>query len=242
MNYNKANNYNDTNKIYENCSGPGGLELAEFMAEKMVIKQGKRLLDVGFYRGYQTCFLAKEYNVNIVGIDPGGSSYGGYGIEWLMKNAREFGVDDKIIGVKSSLPDSRLPTDCFDYAYITNCLHMNRGENDEIYIEHLKEVYRLLKHGGVLGIGEPMCRDIQLSIELEALKNETDYNWVVLDVTVNTIIKAGFTILDSGYCDDAAKWQNEYVSSHDDDDEEKVFIQSDKGQWASVGYVIAVKE
>ena len=240
MNYKKASKYNDYNKIYDNCSGPGGLELAEFMAEKMAIKENKRLLDIGFYRGYQTCFLAKEYELNIIGIDPGGTGYGGYGIEWLMKNARNFGVDDRVIGVKASVPDSRLPSECFDYAYTTNCLHMQRGENDEIYLERLKEVYRLLKPGGVLGIGEPMCRDVQLSTEIEALKNETDYNWVVLDVTVDTVIRAGFSILDYGYCDDATKWQNEYVSRSGDDDE-KAFIESDNGHWASFGYVIAVK-
>ena len=96
MNYSKSQRYTDYYKIYDNCSGPGGLQISEFLAEKMAIKSGKRLIDIGFYRGYQTCFLAKEYDVNIVAIDPG-EKIGDreYGIEYLMKNARECGAEKK---------------------------------------------------------------------------------------------------------------------------------------------------
>lgn len=68
--YKKSNKYTDYDTIYEQCSGPGGLQLAEFMAEKMGISEGGKLLDVGSNRGFQTCFLAKEYNIFAVGIDP----------------------------------------------------------------------------------------------------------------------------------------------------------------------------
>src|SRR5690606_40235429 len=43
-----------------------------------------KLLDVGTNRGYQTCFLAKEFNPFIIGIDPWGDS-----IERLMQNRSE---------------------------------------------------------------------------------------------------------------------------------------------------------
>ena len=33
MNYSKSQRYTDFHKIYDNCSGPGGLQLSEFMAE-----------------------------------------------------------------------------------------------------------------------------------------------------------------------------------------------------------------
>ena len=68
--YKKSSKYTDYDTIYAQCSGPGGLQLAEFMAEKMGIAPGKKLLDVGCNRGWQTCFLAKEYGVFAVGIDP----------------------------------------------------------------------------------------------------------------------------------------------------------------------------
>lgn len=68
--YPKASQYTDLEAIYAECSGPGGLRLTEFMAFKMDLRPGARLLDIGIERGYQTCFLAKEYGVLAVGIDP----------------------------------------------------------------------------------------------------------------------------------------------------------------------------
>jgi cyclopropane fatty-acyl-phospholipid synthase-like methyltransferase len=68
--YRTSNKYTDYDTIYANTSGPGCLELAEFMARKMGLAAGKKLLDVGANRGYQTIFLAKEYGVFCVGIDP----------------------------------------------------------------------------------------------------------------------------------------------------------------------------
>ena len=35
LQYPRANRYPDLEMIYKQCSGPGGLKLAEFMAEKM---------------------------------------------------------------------------------------------------------------------------------------------------------------------------------------------------------------
>ena len=66
----KSDTYPDLETIYTECSGPGGLQLAEFIADKMGVTPGTRLLDIGFEHGYQTCFLAKEYDVFVVGIDP----------------------------------------------------------------------------------------------------------------------------------------------------------------------------
>ena len=38
--YTKANKYSDLETIYAQCGGPGGLELAEFMADKMQLQAG----------------------------------------------------------------------------------------------------------------------------------------------------------------------------------------------------------
>jgi hypothetical protein len=58
MRYEKAQKYADLATIYAACSG---LELAEFLAEKLQLQPGHWLLDIGIERGYQTCFLANEY-------------------------------------------------------------------------------------------------------------------------------------------------------------------------------------
>ena len=244
MNYSKSQKYTDFYKIYDNCSGPGGLQISEFLAEKMAIKPGKRLIDIGFYRGYQTCFLAKEYDVNIVAIDPG-EMIGdrAYGIEYLMKNAREFGVDDKVIGVKTSVPDTLLPSACFDYATSTNCLHMIKGwSGSEGYLAALKEIYRLLKKGGILGIGEPYCNNAAMSAEALAAYEKVNWGYTPIEESVKIIEEAGFTILETAHAKEANKWWKEYATYGTGDADEQMFIEKDNGQWLSFGYTIAVKE
>lgn len=69
--YQKSQKYLDElETIYAECSGPGGLQLTEFMAEKMGLRPNVCVLDIGIEHGYQTCFLAKEYGVQVIGLDP----------------------------------------------------------------------------------------------------------------------------------------------------------------------------
>src|SRR5689334_20771300 len=99
--YRRSINYTDLDLIYSECSGPGGLRLTEFMAEKMKLRAGARLLDIGLERGYQTCFLAKEYDVQVIGIDPDDDRSDGIPhVEHLQRNARAWQVADRVIGLK----------------------------------------------------------------------------------------------------------------------------------------------
>jgi cyclopropane fatty-acyl-phospholipid synthase-like methyltransferase len=85
--------------VYSECSGPGGLQLTEFMAEKMQLQPGARLLDIGIERGYQTCFLASEYEALVIGIDPDEDRSDGIPhIEHLQRNARAWGVGTSSLG------------------------------------------------------------------------------------------------------------------------------------------------
>ena len=92
VSYPKSDKYFDLDTIYTGCSGPSSLQLAEFMAEKMGVRPGARLLDIGIARGYQTCFLAKEYGLLVIGLDPGDDRANGIPhIEHLLRNARAWG-------------------------------------------------------------------------------------------------------------------------------------------------------
>jgi len=46
--YTRSIKYTDLDLIYSECSGPGGLQLTEFMAEKMQLRPNARLLDIGW--------------------------------------------------------------------------------------------------------------------------------------------------------------------------------------------------
>ena len=100
------------------------MKLTEFIAEKMNIKQGEKLLDVGTNSGYQTCFLAKEYKPIIIGIDPWGNN-----VEKLMQNAKLWKTGNNIIGLKVGVPKTNFADNSFDKVYSTTTLEMIRGMN-----------------------------------------------------------------------------------------------------------------
>ncbi|HEX5944124.1 MAG TPA: hypothetical protein VFY66_17715, partial [Anaerolineales bacterium] len=126
--YTKSGKYTDLSVIYSECSGPGGLQLTEFMAEKMQIRAGARLLDIGIERGYQTCFLASEYDVLVIGIDPDDDRCDGIPhIEHLQRNAQAWGVEDLIIGLRAGVPDTLFASNTFDFVHSTTTLEMVRG-------------------------------------------------------------------------------------------------------------------
>lgn len=221
-------------------AGPGGLQLAEFLAEKMGIRSNKKLIDIGFHRGHQTCFLAKAYDINIVGIDPGGSIGGDdYGIEPLMENARKIGIENKILGLEVGLPHTHLPNNYFHYAYATTCLEMIRHQGLEAYNNALKEIHRIMKDGAVLGLAEPMCADMPLPDCCK--KYNFDKCFTTVEATQKAVADAGFTIIESGYCDDAKTWWLEHGTASNDPDYPKDIELMVASGWLSFGYVIAKK-
>jgi len=251
MNYRKSQKYTDYYKIYEQCAGPGGLKLAEHLAEMMSLKSGKKLIDIGFFKGYQTCFLAKEYNVDIVGIEPGCVPWepGIPNIEHLMKNARDLGVADKVLGVQSGLPNTLLPCNYFDYAYTTSCLEMIRGnDGEEAYHNALIEIYRILKNGGVLGLAEPMNLEVTIPDDVAPLLKviNFDKHFVTLEKTKKAILEVGFKIMESGYAEDAQLWWDEYLKydpgyGPNPEREQVVAFKKALKHGLSFGYIIAVK-
>ena len=235
-----------------NIGGPGEFEIAEFIAEKMSLKKGKKLIDIGCCQGFQTCFLAKEYGVNVVGIDPGGVlGEIPYGIETLMAYARVLGIEDNIVGIKTSLPESLLPSNCFDYAYSTNCLEMIRGNSGtDGYLAALSEIYRILKNGGLFGLAEPMCKDLKIldmPISEYIMEPYKEYGFdkcfVTIEETVKAVGEAGFKILDYGYNEESYRWWQDHVSSLDADDicRKNIELMNDSG-WLSFGYIISIKD
>ena len=227
------------------------MKLAEFMAEKMKLEPNKRLLDVGTNRGYQSCFLAKEYGIFVVGIDPWPDRDGKRThIEYLMDNARAWGVPESVLGIQVGVPDTKFADSTFDYVYSTTALEMIRGMKGEgAYRQSLAEIYRVLKSGGVFGLGEPMHLDVGIPDELLAFITTGSDPWVDYFVTIqeteSAVRSAGFEILEADYAPDARLWWEEYAEYDPycklDVDGELRAIQVDNGRWLSFGYMVAKK-
>lgn len=249
ISYEKSSRYTDLDAIYAQCSGPGGLKLSDFMAQKMGLAPGARLLDVGCNRGVQTCFLAKEYGVHAVGIDPWDDRMDGEPmVEHVRRNAEAWGVSRSVLAIKIGVPDTGFAAQSFDFACSTTALEMVRGLAGESgYLACLKEILRVLRPGGVFGLGEPMHLDAPLPEDLEPYVSQTEFPWKEcfrdIGATVRDVEQAGFEVLESGHAPDAWDWWMEYAA-HDPfckeaPHEDPRTLAVDNGRWASFGYVIA---
>jgi cyclopropane fatty-acyl-phospholipid synthase-like methyltransferase len=251
--YPRAAKYPDLETVYSQCSGPGGLKLAEFIAGKLNLKPGGRLLDIGTNRGYQTCFLAKEYGVFVVGIDPWNDPTDPEGrpiVEHVWRNARAWGVQDQVFPIGVGVPDTGFAEGSFDAAYSTTALEMIRGIQGEAkYRECLAEVLRVLRPGAPFGMGEPMHLDVDLPEDLAPLVSKGPAAWAdcfaTVDETVAAFRSVGFEVVESGYARDAQTWWDEY-REYDPwcrarPEEDPRTLQVDDGRWTSFGYVIARK-
>ena len=246
---------NDLSVVYSECSGPGGLQLTEFMAEKMGLRRNARVLDIGIERGYQTCFLAKEYGAQVIGLDPDDDRSDDIPhIEHLMRNARSWNVEDRVIGLKLGVPETYFASNTFNFVHSTTTLEMVRGFFGEaMYRQCLSEIYRILRPGGVFGLGEPMHLDVPIPPDLESTYTKGGgagpEGWAKCFATVDETVKAcrsvGFEVIEADNAPDGWHWWNEFSRNDPhfkaDPEGEAKIIQQDGGRWLTYGYVIARK-
>jgi cyclopropane fatty-acyl-phospholipid synthase-like methyltransferase len=248
----KAEKYPDLHEVYSQCSGPGALRTAEFVAEKIGLRPGMRVLDIGIYRGIQTCFLAREYECFMVAVDPWVDDFDPAGdgkpyVDHLRRNAESWGVEDRVLGLRLGLPEIKFADMSFDAAYSTTAMEMIRGlQGDDQYLASLKEVLRVLKPGGVFGLAEPMHRGGAPPPDLDPLVSEGPLQFkkflATPERTAEQFREAGFDVVDVGHAPDAREWWEEFAL-HDDECQRNPegnprMLAVDAGRWLSFGYVI----
>ena len=134
----------DAKWLLENEMGPCAVWLCEWLMEKMELRPGMRVLDMGCGKGMSSVFLAKEYGVTVVANDL-----------WIpatdnWKRFQDAGVADMVMPIHAeahALPyadeffDAIISLDSFEY-YGT----------DALYLDYIT---RFLKPGGQIGIVVP---------------------------------------------------------------------------------------
>ena len=253
--YPRADKYPDLLHIYSQCSGPGALKTAEFVADRIALAPGMTVLDVGVFRGIQTCFLAKEYGCHMVAIDPLVDDFDPQGdgkpyVDHLRRNAESWGVADAVTGIQAGVPNTPFPDDTFDAAYSTTALEMIRGfEGNDAYVAAVREIYRVLKPGALFGLAEPMHKGCPPPTDLAPLVSEGDFSFdkfvVTPEETAEQFRTAGFAVLEAGHAPDSWAWWEEFAKydwgCRNDHGEDRRMIEVDADRWLSMGYVIAHK-
>lgn len=135
----------DKQFIEENMMGPNAMWLAEELCEKMDLKPGMRVLDMGCGKGLTSIFLAKEYGVTVFANDLWISATENF------ERFKSMGLDDKIIPIHAEAHDLTYADGFFDAAFSIDSYHYF-GANDIYLPEHFA---RLVKNGGQFGIAAP---------------------------------------------------------------------------------------
>ena len=133
-------------EIYDNgeMMAPGGLFLAKLMADKLDLRPGSTVLDLGCGRGQSSAFLAAKYGVNVVSVDLW------IGSEERRSKAAQAGVVSQITplqgDIKRGLPDG---IGRFDVIFALQSFH-TFGTSSGI----LKYLASLLRSGGKMCIAQ----------------------------------------------------------------------------------------
>ncbi len=133
-------------EIYDNgeMMAPGGLFLAKLMADKLDLRPGSTVLDLGCGRGQSSVFLAAKYKVNVVSVDLW------IGSEERRSNAAQAGVASQITplqgDIKRGLPGG---FGGFDAIFAMQSFH-TFGTSNGI----LKYLASLLRSGGKMCIAQ----------------------------------------------------------------------------------------
>lgn len=122
--------------------GPNAMWLVEILCEKMDLKPGMRVLDMGCGKGLTSIFLAKEYGVTVFANDLWTSPSDNY------KRFVEMGVDDKVFPIHAEAHSLPYADGFFDAAISIDSYHYY-GTN-ETYFPYIYS--KLVKQGGQFGI------------------------------------------------------------------------------------------
>ena len=127
-----------------NEMGPCSAWLAEYLSDKIDLKPGMRILDLGCGKAVSSIFLAKEFGVQVWATDL-----------WInasenWKRIKESGVDSLVYPIHAEAHDLPFAYDFFDVIVSLDAYHYFGTE--EMY---LSNITRYLKPGGQIGIVVP---------------------------------------------------------------------------------------
>ena len=128
----------------------GGKEATEYLVQGCGIDAASQVLDVGCGGGYTACWLAKEFGCQVVGIDISEEM-----LSHANKRAHKEGVSDLVTFQHADVYELPFEDDHFDVALVESVLTPLTGDKTDA----LKEIYRVINHGGYIGLNEAVFKE-----------------------------------------------------------------------------------
>ena len=144
MNFCRTEKY-DKEFLKNNMMGPNSMRILEELLDKVSLKPGMRVLDLGCGNGLTSIFLAKEYGVQVFALDLWISAGDNY------KRFQENEVDNLVIPIHGDALDMPFANEYFDAVISVDAYHYV-GNNDTFFSEKVRP---LLKRGGITALAFP---------------------------------------------------------------------------------------
>jgi cyclopropane fatty-acyl-phospholipid synthase-like methyltransferase len=139
----------DPQWVLENQMGPSALWLTEWVCERMELKKGMRVLDMGCGKALSSIFLAREFGVEVWANDL-----------WIKPaenwaRIREAGLEDMVFPIHAEARSLPYAEDFFDAVVSMDSYHYYG--TDDCYLSYFA---KFVKSGGQMGMAFPgLVRD-----------------------------------------------------------------------------------
>lgn len=160
---------------------PGGFALTKRTAELAELKDGMKILDVSSGRGTQSIYYAKEYNVNVIGMDINMDM-----LNTATENAKIEGVSEKVKFEQGDSQNLPFENDTFDVV-INECAVGIPDDSQKV----LDEMLRVVKKGGKVLMHESIWKQKIIENEKNEISERYGTTPLELDEWKNMLKKAG---------------------------------------------------
>ena len=187
---NEANRYRDRRRILRSeeiygsgFQSPGGLSgFTEILGQYLDLRPGMSVLDIGSGLGGAAFHLARQFDVDVIGIDTAPLM-----CEIATSRNSEMNTMRRVKFINGTIFDISKSGICFDLIYSRDTLMYDPAKADTF-----RECHKILKTSGKLLVTD-FCRLLP-DISFDNYSNTCGYHPLTIEEYVNTIREAGFTI------------------------------------------------
>ena len=209
--------------------GAGSYEMALPLVTALELKAGMRVLEIGAGTGQVATILAKYWGVTVITLEPWES------LKVIQNFATEHSVDNSVLAMRVDAKHMPFPDESFDAVFGIGSFFMIDDRE-----QALKEIIRVTRNNGHIGIAEPMCTTNPIPPELDKYEIFSSYKkWLrSLKWNCDLFLSQGLSIRENFYFTEAYQWMIDNFRYYDG---EKDFILEDNNRWLSLGLVVGQK-